>query len=647
MSPRAQLRRRALAAMAFAGGTVVDAERIIDAVWGEQMPASARKVLQNHVLALRRELGEAMIRTQAGGYALSVTPDEIDACRFETLVKAGRIAQRRGDHHSALRSFDEALGQWRGDPYLDLVDWPAAQGEIARLVELRRAAVEDRFEVLLALGEHAAAVADIEESVAEEQLRERRWQLLMTALYRAGRQAEALRAFQRARDLLIGQLGLEPSPALRRLEASILAQDAELDWHGEPTAVSHVSPLADECEELVRLAEAEYLASDPMHRSTGIAAARLADHIGEPSLLVRASLAGIRQIEAAPLRVDPDRVTMLRRAVDAADSAGDEARLLAALASELNASPDYRERRTLSDRALALARQSGDDGVMHHVLAARFTSIRAPDTLTERLANAAEDLAIVDRLADHRAQWGALCNTSTARLEVGDHAGSEAADAAAGALALSLGHPSMLWRSHLVSARQLTFHGDLPGAREAMRQGLDVGRAAGELADYTFAGQLYVVRWMQGQLAKSASQFAAIPLERAFDRAFACHAFAHASQHQDARQLLVGLAARGFSDVPYDGLWLTAMALIADAAVHIGATDVVEAVHDLLAPWRSQVVVTTTMCLGSVAHYVGMLAAALGRSDEADEAFAVATELHDRMNAPFWSARTRAAIRVP
>ncbi len=185
--------------------------------------------------------------------------------------------------------------------------------------------VEDRLDALLAQGEHLDAVAEIEASVADAPLRERRWKLLMTALYRSGRHAEALRAFQRARDLMITQLGLEPSEALRRLEAAILAQDPALDWRGalsapwltaptgSPTSASEDAlragdlafrrgapaeavacyrraltsagandgSLVRECEVLVRLAESEYLAGDPARRSTGVAAARLADHLGD------------------------------------------------------------------------------------------------------------------------------------------------------------------------------------------------------------------------------------------------------------------------------------------------------------------------------------------------------------------------------
>jgi DNA-binding SARP family transcriptional activator len=684
-SPPAPLRRRALAALALAAGDAVDPERMADAMWGETVPASARKVVQNHVLALRRSLGSTMIETRPGGYVLVVDQDQVDARRFEAVALDGRAAAGLGHTAAAIDRFEEALGLWRGDPYPDLAEWASARGEIARLWELRRSVVEDRLDAMLAQGEHLDATAEIEASVTDAPLRERRWELLMTALYRSGRQAEALRAFQRARELLITQLGIEPSAALRRLEAAVLAQDPTLDWRGGfsppwptaptglPTSSSedalHAGDLAlrrgapaeavvcyrkaltqvgaeggslgRECEVLVRLAESEYLSGDPARRSTGVAAARLADHVGDRELLVRAALAGSRQIDAAITRVDPDRVALLRRALDATAMPSDQARVLAVLASELNASPDYAERRKLSDTALGLAHLSGDASTLHQVLAARFASIQAPDTVHERLSNTGEDLAIVGGLDDLRSRWGALNNRSMVCLEAGDDVESEQADVAAAEIADCLGIPAMRWRAQFIEARRLTWHGDLSSAERQAKSALETGEAAGEEATYLFVGQLYLIWWNQGRLPEIGGGLATTPLERPLDRAFASHAYAHIPQAREAKGLLAGLAARGFADVPYDGFWLTVMALVADAAAHVAASDVIDDVYELLLPWRDQIVVTPTTRLGSVAHYIGMLATRRGRLRDADDFFAQAIETHERMNAPIWTARTR------
>jgi DNA-binding SARP family transcriptional activator len=680
------LRRRVLATLALTAGEVVDPERLADAVWGEDVPSSARKVVQNHVRALRRGLGDGLIETRLGGYALAVARHEVDAGRFEARVHSGRAALRVGDP-MAIDAFDDALGLWNGEPYPDLVDWPPAQGEIARLSELRRTLVEDRLDALLGRGEHLSMVAEGELCVAEEPLRERRWALLITALYRSGRQAEALRAFQRARDLLITQLGVEPNTGLRRLEAAILAQDSALDWQGELVppdrtaaadaaapraalaealaaadaamragattdavacyrrALTHVGPgggsLNRECEVLVRLAETEYLAGVPAHRSTGIAAARLADHLGERELLVRAALTASRQIEGMRGRIDPERVAMLRRALAVAASPSDRACLLAVLATELSASPDHEDRRRLSDEALALARVSGDTATLHRVLAARVGHIGGPDTLVERLSNTGEDLALVDELDDLRWRWGALSNRAMACFEAGDATECDRAERAAADIADELGYPAMRWRGAFVDARRLLWHGDIPSAKRQSHRAREIGREAGEVLTEPIAvAQLYLIRWDEGRLSEILGFIASAPLEGPLERAFAAHAYANVGQPREAQRFLTGLAARGFADVHYDGFWLTVMSLVADAAVRAGAIDVAEEVYDLLLPWRDQIVVTPGTCLGSVAHHIGTLAAALGRTSEADDAFAQAAAIHERMNAAIWTART-------
>jgi DNA-binding SARP family transcriptional activator len=681
------LRRRALAALALTAGEVVDVDRLADALWGDEVPASARKIVQNHVLALRHSLGAEAIETRPGGYVLALRPDEIDAGLFEALA----VEARRAGDGTAGDTFERALGLWAGDPYLDLADWSPAQAEIARLTERRRTMIEDRLDGRLGRGEHLNAVAEIEVGVADEPLRERRWELLMTALYRSGRQAEALRAFQRARDLLIARLGIEPSPRLRRLEAAILAQDPSLEWRGHvqspaggaetsgaDTALADLltaghealragrpadavasfrsaltqvgrsgGSLTDECEVLVQLAEAEYLVGGPAHRSTGVAAARLAEHLGDMGLLVRAALAGTRQIEGAAWGVDIQRVDMLRRAADVANSTADRARLLAALATELNTSPDHAERRKLSDQALALARGSENPLALHRVLAARAGSIRAPDTLDERLSNAREDLALARDL-DRRAQWGAWSNMAMASMEAGDDTAADQADREAARVGNDLGLAPMRWHVAFVDARRLLWHGDIGAAKQAARRAWELGHESSEpLADAIYFAQRYLIRWDEGRLPEAAEFLATVPLERPFDRALASHAEAHCGRTEDARRLLTGLAARGFADVHYDGFWLTVMCFAADAAARAGVTDVAADVLDRLRPWRDQIVLTPATCMGSVAHYIGELTAALDLTEEADDAFAQAARTHERMNAPIWTARTRLAAASP
>jgi DNA-binding SARP family transcriptional activator len=204
---------------------------IVDELWGEEAPPTAAKVLQNCVSALRKVLpgGTETLRTVGGAYELRVEADELDRDRFERLLAEGRASLSAGDHADASERLREALALWRGSPLSDFSYEPFAREEIARLEELNVAAVEDRIEADLALGRHSELVPELESLVVRHPLREHLRLQLMLALYRAGRQAEALDAYRAARRTLLAELGIEPGRALQDLERAILAQDPALD----------------------------------------------------------------------------------------------------------------------------------------------------------------------------------------------------------------------------------------------------------------------------------------------------------------------------------------------------------------------------------------------------------------------------------
>lgn len=219
---------------------VISAERLADALWGDHPPRSAGKLVQNLVLRLRKAVGRELIETRPGGYLLRIAPDATDAARFERLVVEGRELVSEGELAAAVQAYASALALWRGRPLNELADWPAVRAEVTRLEELRDCAEDERADAALALGRHRESVARLEALVSEAPLRERRWALLIVALYRSGRQADALRAYQRARAAL-GELGLEPGPELRAMERAVSAHDSSLDWH-EPQD-THRPPL--------------------------------------------------------------------------------------------------------------------------------------------------------------------------------------------------------------------------------------------------------------------------------------------------------------------------------------------------------------------------------------------------------------------
>ena len=193
---------------------------------GDDPPRTAAKALQTHISALRRTLGDGFVLTEGTGWTLSTT--EVDAIRYTSAAKMGRAAIAAGDPSEAVARFDEALTLWRGAP--ELPDGPRGVSERTRWIEGHAALVEDRADALLATGRAAELIGDLEAAIADAPLRERRWGQLMLALYRAGRQGEAdRRAGRRARSLLADELGVDPGPDLRRLEAAIVAQDDALE----------------------------------------------------------------------------------------------------------------------------------------------------------------------------------------------------------------------------------------------------------------------------------------------------------------------------------------------------------------------------------------------------------------------------------
>ena len=224
-----QKRRALLAALLLEANRIVSRDRLIDALWGEEPPDTARNTIQVYVSQLRKLLPEGTLETAPPGYRLAVDPEAIDLFRFIQLTQQARAALTVGNASDAAETLREALALWRGPALADLAWEPLAQGEVVRLEELRLAALEDRIDADLALGRHGQLIGELESLVAGHPLRERLRAQLMLSLYRSGRQADALAVYQRARKALVDELGIEPGEALRKLERAILAQDPSLE----------------------------------------------------------------------------------------------------------------------------------------------------------------------------------------------------------------------------------------------------------------------------------------------------------------------------------------------------------------------------------------------------------------------------------
>ncbi|MGZ6764698.1 MAG: nSTAND1 domain-containing NTPase [Nocardioidaceae bacterium] len=231
--------RVVLSALVVRAGTPVTQDALADALWGDEVPATWTKVVQGCIVRLRKVLGPAAIESGAAGYRLTLSDDELDHRLFERLLERGREALAAGDPARSSYLAQEALDLWRGPALGDLDEWEPGRVEAGRLEGLRTEAEEVWVEAEIAAGHSQAVLERARAMVAEAPFRERRWALLATAFYQAGRQPEALGAVKRARAMLVGELGLDPGPDLVRLEQLLLQQDPSLS----PPASSEASAV--------------------------------------------------------------------------------------------------------------------------------------------------------------------------------------------------------------------------------------------------------------------------------------------------------------------------------------------------------------------------------------------------------------------
>jgi DNA-binding SARP family transcriptional activator len=298
LTPTGAVQRALLALLLLHANRVVSADQLIDHLWGETPPSSGATALQVRVSQLRKALGDggSLIITRPPGYLIQIERDQLDLSRFEHLLEAADRDHADGNPAAATAKLQEALALWRGAPLADFTYEPFAQAAIARLGELQLTAQEKRIETALALGRHSDVVADLRTLVIEHPLRERLRAQLMLALYRSGRQAEALSEYHSARRMLRDELAIEPGPDLQDLERAILRQEPALDLADrEPTRSILVASSADDAlEPLIALAES--LAAKPkralvlaraVHAREEVARASALLHVQRELLLAR------------------------------------------------------------------------------------------------------------------------------------------------------------------------------------------------------------------------------------------------------------------------------------------------------------------------------------------------------------------------
>ena len=301
--------RAVLSALAVRAPAVVSKEWLIDVLWGSQPPATAERTLASHVSRLRHSIGASAVLTEPGGYRLDPQIAHVDVIDLADLTESAEVELGAGRPTTARSRAADALALWRGDPLADLANEEVRISETVRLDELRRRATHALVEAELALGHHQSIIGDLEAAIARDPLHEPTWGQLMIALYRSGRQADALRAFQRLRQTLRVELGIDPSPSIARIELQILRQDADLELSDTPPPNNLPNPASsfvgrvDEVREITKLLADHQLVT--LVGPGGIGKTRLALAVADR--LTQSYPDGIWWLDLAPVR-DPGAV---------------------------------------------------------------------------------------------------------------------------------------------------------------------------------------------------------------------------------------------------------------------------------------------------------------------------------------------------
>jgi DNA-binding SARP family transcriptional activator len=649
-SPSAAKRRQVLAVLALAPGEVVSTDRISDALWGEVVPASAAKIVQNHVLGLRRAHGASFVTTRPDGYALGISEQATDAQAFELLARGGLSALERAQVGEALGALDDALGLWRGRPFPELEAWAPACAEAARLEELHRGAVENRLDAQVSNGGHVGVIADLEAAVAAEPLRELRWELLMVALYRSGRQTEALRAFQRARSLLVEELGIEPGPALRELDRAIAAQDDSLGAVWEVRSSGSMQPR--QALAVARRGAVQRLAGDESYRVTIQQASRLARETGDDEALIGAAMGGLRRAGGrASGVVDEELVELLETTTARARDDRAMAQLLSALGQELAASSDRAKPRSMSDRALEAARRTGDAAVISEVLARRSIALAGPDLLDERLAATEENVRIAVHVDDTLSWWAALFTRIAATIEIGDITEVDRRLAELRDATDTMDVPPARWGMLITEGWHQLLRGRLGAAERSALEAYNYGTVYAQPdALGVYAGQLMNIRRSQGRLVELEPRIRAAldqPPMNPSTRPLAAEALAHLGDGRRAASLLREELDASVAAAPGQ-YWLTIVCAWATVAARVGDSESARHLRDLLDPYVDLVCFNGAFVVGSVALFHAMLTHTLGDRRSAEAALQTALRMHKQLDAPLLVARTEAlAAEVP
>ena len=633
-----------MAVLAVRRPAPVSVESLIEALWPDVAPVSARKTVQNNVLRVRRTLGATTIETVGDGYRLGEIVDT-DLARFER-------AMRDQDRRAGPTEWDGVLWWCPERPLEDLRHWRPADARRAELEELRSSAVEARWEAALRDGRACDVISELEALVGEAPLREYRWRLLLAAYQRAGRPAEGLRAFERARRTLAVEIGVPPGPELVEAYEALL-RDVAVRLSSDTRDESSGVDLAAQSDEQRATAIASLGRGDAAAAVREFAeAARLARAAGDRRRFAEAALAASGDGWRTGFDATADVVTLLDAALAMVPPAPTplRSRLLARSAVVRSHHVPGSECEAQALKALAIARAVGDPGALAAALHALTVVVWDPSRRQQQRAWLDElcHLAALHSEEPWR-RWAAPILARVLVLE-GDITGAGAALDRLGEEAAECGDTGAAFHASQVAVLRTTVAGDWSAARTAVKSVCAAADAAGFDPAGTAMhrmGLLGVISMLEGPAEVMPLPPIEWPLPSMELSVAAWHANCHAraGRIDQAGETLNRIDPATISEIERDGYWLATLSMLADAAFLTRSVTIAEAVVDCLMPLTDLTIADPGLGYrGAAAHFAGLAAATCGHRDEAVELLSRGLATHETHGSAWMTARSHEAL---
>jgi DNA-binding SARP family transcriptional activator len=642
--PAAGLRpmeRRLLAALAVRRPAAVSLDSLGEALWGGEVPASMRKAIHNHVLRLRATLGRSAVETVENGYRLG--PDvELDIERFEDAVRAAERATG-----ASVASWDAALAWCGGEtPLAELGDWAPADARRVQLDELWRSGVEARWEAALAEGSPGDLIPDLEALVAAAPLRERRWDLLLAAYQRAGRRADGLRAFERARHILAVEIGVSPGPELVEAYESLLRDEVAAPVVGRPDPVTRSDRQRDEA--LAAIERGDHRAAV----AAFVAAAGLARDAGDLRRFAEAALGAAGDGWRTSLDATGETVSLLAEAVEKVPVGPTalRSRLMARLAVVRSHHVPDAEAEADAARALAIAKALGQPALLAGALHALAVIVWDPRRQDEHWAWANELMTLATE--DPAQPWRRWALPIVARLRVtdGDVAGACRTLDELEAEASACRDPVARFSASIVGVLRASVAGDWPAARAAVAvtrarsNAVDVEPGDTALMEMGYLGIIDLLAGPSHVRALAPLDWP-VPSMALAVKAGHADALARVGRLGEAAAELTAIGPDAVAGVERDGYWLATLSMLADAVYLAGSRPVADAVHECLRPVAHMTITDPGLCYrGTAAHAAGLAAATCGRHDEARDLLSAGLARHREHGSPWMTQRSQEAL---